>query len=139
MAGIFFAIRRIHRNRFKCRYLRSKNSFLNFLPHFWNLHHVFNFLKKKMTIILKNFQNYGLRKMCLDKCLKRPFSGQPVTIHMSKDAQHCWNLHDSTFIICLHQYEGNWAGICLSWVISEILGTFVYTLTVNDKYSLRDS
>ena len=54
------------------------------------------------------FRNHWLQKTWLDKCLKSPFSEDPSTSNMVNGPNHCWNLRDSTFIIFIDQYEGNW-------------------------------
>ena len=47
MTGISVAICRISRNNFKHQYLRNKRFFLAFLLHIWNVHQIYNILKKK--------------------------------------------------------------------------------------------
>ena len=37
----------ISRNRFKRHYLKNKRLFVYFLLHFWNVHEIYNILKKK--------------------------------------------------------------------------------------------
>ena len=37
----------ISRNRFKRHYLENKRLFVYFLLHFWNVHEIYNILKKK--------------------------------------------------------------------------------------------
>ena len=39
----------ISRNKFKRHYLKKKRLFVHFLLHFWNLHEIYNILKKKMS------------------------------------------------------------------------------------------
>ena len=41
----------ISRNKFKRHYLKKKRLFVHFLLHFWNLHELYNILKKKMSIL----------------------------------------------------------------------------------------
>ena len=41
----------ISRNKFKRHYLKNKSLFLDFLLHFWNVHEIYNILKKKMSIV----------------------------------------------------------------------------------------
>ena len=41
----------ISRNKFKRQYLKDKSIFVNFLLHFWNVHAIYNILKKKMSIL----------------------------------------------------------------------------------------
>ena len=45
--------------------------------------------------------NYQLRKTWLLKWLKSPVSEDPSTGNMLNGPKHCWNLNNSTFIICL--------------------------------------
>ena len=40
----------ISRNKFKRQYLKSERLFEDFLLHFWNVHEIYNILKKKMSI-----------------------------------------------------------------------------------------
>ena len=41
----------ISRNKFKRHYLKNKKLFGDFLFHFWNVHEIYNILKKKMSIL----------------------------------------------------------------------------------------
>ena len=41
----------ILRNNFKDHYLKNKKLFLDFFLHFWNVHEIYNILKKKMSIL----------------------------------------------------------------------------------------
>ena len=41
----------ISRNKFKRHYLENKKLFVDFLFHFWNVHEIWNILKKKMSIL----------------------------------------------------------------------------------------
>ena len=41
----------ISRNKFKRHYLKTKRLFVHFLLHFWNVHEIYNILKKKMSIL----------------------------------------------------------------------------------------
>ena len=42
--------------------------------------------------------------------LKSPVSEGPLTSNMVNGLKHCWNLHDSTFIIFIDHCEENWIG-----------------------------
>ena len=44
-------IRRIYHYQLKCNYLKNQKLFVSFLPHFQNLHHIFNILKQKVSLI----------------------------------------------------------------------------------------
>ena len=41
----------ISRNKLKRHYLKKKKLFVDFLWHFWNVHAIYNILKKKMSIL----------------------------------------------------------------------------------------
>ena len=55
MASVLFNIARIWNSQFKCKYLKNKKLFHNFLFHFWSLHQILKILKKKMIVIAKVF------------------------------------------------------------------------------------
>ena len=42
---------KISRNKFKPHYLKNKSLFVDFLLHFWNVHAIWNILKKEMSIL----------------------------------------------------------------------------------------
>ena len=54
------------------------------------------------------FRYYKLQNKWLEKCLKSPISEDPLTGNMVNDLEHCWNLHDGSFIIFIDHCEGNW-------------------------------
>ena len=63
------------------------------------------------------FQNYGLQKTWLDKCLKSAVSLHPSTSNMVKDPKHCSNLNDGTFTSLFDHCEnfcdmGNLTTVC---------------------------
>ena len=41
----------ILRHKYKPHYLKNKRLFVDFLLHFWNVHAIYNILKKKMSIL----------------------------------------------------------------------------------------
>ena len=41
----------ISRNKFKRTYLKNKRLFPDFFFHFWNVHELYNILKKNMSIL----------------------------------------------------------------------------------------
>ena len=47
MANIPVAIWRLSDNKFKRLYLKKERLFLHFLLHFWNVHEIYNILRKK--------------------------------------------------------------------------------------------
>ena len=108
-----FVIWKINRNQFKSNYLRKEKSFPNFLLNLWDLYHILNILKQKITPSLMYYGKYGLPKTWFDKSLSS-VSGQRSTVKMLQRHKGCWNLHGSTLIIFSHYFDGNRVGKCLS-------------------------
>ena len=52
----------ISRNNLKRHYLKNKRLFADFLFHFWNLHEIYNILKKKRSILAQLFQKLWTAK-----------------------------------------------------------------------------
>ena len=74
MRSIVFSITRICDCQFKCNYLKNENPFLNFLFNFWNLHQIWNFLKKKMMVIANVFPKLQtVKNFFTPLCKKRRF------------------------------------------------------------------
>ena len=53
------------------------------------------------------FQNSRVRKMWLDKCLKRPISDDPLTGNILNGPKQCFNLNNRLFTIFIYHSEGN--------------------------------
>ena len=51
MISIPVAIRRFSDNNFKRLYLKKERLFHHFCSHFWNVHEIYNILKKKKSIL----------------------------------------------------------------------------------------
>ena len=69
------------------------------------------------------FKNYGLQKIWLDKCLKRPVSEHlstvnmlkrvnPSIVNMLKRPKRYMNLHETSFVIIFHHSERDWLAKC---------------------------
>ena len=93
LMSILFVIRRIYCNQFKRNYLRNKIFFLTFCS---------------ISEICITFWNYRLQKTWLDESLKISISELLSTVNIPKGPKHCWNLHDSTFIIFVHNFARNY-------------------------------
>ena len=52
----------ISRNKLKRHFLKNNRLFLDFLLHFWNVHEIWNNLKKKMSILAELFQKLWTSK-----------------------------------------------------------------------------
>ena len=98
-------------NQFKCNYLQIKKYFLTFFLNFWNLHKIWNTMKKMMT--LRGFWNYTLQQAQLLKCPNSSALEQLWTINKLKGPKHCINLHGSIFVIFFNHSETKWAGKAL--------------------------
>ena len=51
----------------------------------------------------------------LDHSLKSNVSEIAVTVNMWKSHKYLRNLHESTFIMCFHHFDGSWFGKCLPY------------------------
>ena len=137
MTSIPAAICRIFCNNFKGYYLKNGRLFLDFLFHFWNVHNIYNILKKRMSVLA-----YIFRKLLFPKevatetsrksCFRTPFGNQRVNGFQTplKVARH----HYYPLFIW---FSGklSWKKTALLW--SKILRLFANTLTADDKYSCR--
>ena len=112
---------------------------MNFSLHSWNLYQFLNILKKKLTLIAYVFPKiqtakYVVRQMSKNLRFRTPFDSQYV--------KWC-----QTFVKSAWQHFNQISSPLrakLTWKMSllvtfEILGHFVNTLTVCDKYSLCNS
>ena len=97
----------VPRNQFKCNYLKIKKYFLNFSLHFWNLHEIWNTLRKRWASKVICFWNYRLQKAVFLKYLKSAVSEHLWTANMIKGTKHCLNLQGSIFVIFCDDSERN--------------------------------
>ena len=51
MTSIPVAIYRFSNNKFKRLYLKKERLFFDYLLHFWNVHQIYNILRKKKSIV----------------------------------------------------------------------------------------
>ena len=79
--------------------------YLNFFPHFRNLHKILNTLKKKRASELICFGNYRLEKAGLLKCLKSPVSEHLWAVNMLRGPKNILNQNASNFVVFFDQYE----------------------------------
>ena len=90
------------------------------------------FSKKWLPSYVMYFSTWGLRKTCLDKCLKSPLSEVPSTSNMVNEPKHSWNLKHSTFTIFIDAFEEDWGCKRLSeWYVksSDFLLTHWHPMT----------
>ena len=138
MTYILFKIARICHSQFKCKYLENEKLLLNFLFHFWNLHHILNVLKENMIVITNVFP-----KLQTAKNLLRPFSKKPC-FRTRLDSQHVkasqilakspWEHFSHVFL----SFSGKLIWKLPPLVLGEILRVFVNTLNAGDKYRVQD-
>ena len=83
MTSIPDAICRIVCNNFKRYYLKNGRLFQDFLLHFWNVHEIYNILKKRMSVLASLFPKLLFRKEVATETSRRshfktPFGNQRV-------------------------------------------------------------
>ena len=98
----------------KPSYLKNENFFSNYLFFCWNLHQLWNILKKRWSSLLMYFRNYRLWKTWLDHSLNSGVSQHPLIVNMFKHAKRLLNLHEGTLINFFNTSEGNWLINCFS-------------------------
>ena len=87
MTSIPFVIGRTWRNQFKCSYLKNKQLFRTFFPHFRNLHQILNILKKKATVIAYEIQTIRNAKDVISYIAKKPRFRTPFESQHAKEVQ----------------------------------------------------
>ena len=129
---------RISCNNFKHYYLKNGRLFLDFLLHFWNVHEIYNILKKRMSVLASLFPKLLFPKEVATETSRRsrfktPFSNQRV------------NGFPTPLKVATHHYYPLFPWIssklsirktALLW--SKISRLFAKTLTADDKYSCRN-
>ena len=117
---------------------KKQKLFLNFFLHSWNLDHIFNILKKMMTIIayvfpkLETAKEVG-RQMSKKFRFRRPFNKQHVKrnqVLLKSARQRLYHTYWSL--------SKNLSGKKPLLVICKMLEPFVYILSANDKYPLAN-
>ena len=137
MKSIAAEICRIFCNNFKRYYLKNGRLFLDFLLNFWNVHEIYNILKKRMSVIDQLFPKLLFRKEVANEtsrrcCFSTPFGNPRV------------NGFQTPLKVARHHYyplfpwilgKLSWKKTALLW--SKILRLFANTFTADDKYSFR--
>ena len=138
MTNIPVAIWTIFCNNFKRYYLKNGRLSQDFLLHFWNVHEIYNILKKRMSVLASLFPKLLFRKEVATETSRRsrfktPFGNQRVNGFQTplKVARHHY----------YHFFPWNsgklsWKKTALLW--SKILRLFTNTLTADDKYSCHN-
>ena len=85
-------------------YPKKPKAFSPNLLHFSNLNKFLNIFKKIMS-----------PKTWLLKCLKGSVWEHPSAVNVLTSLNHCWNVHEITFIILINQSVMNWVGKSLSY------------------------
>ena len=137
MTSIPASICRIFCNKFQRYYLKNGKLFLDILLHFWNVHEIYNILKKKMSVLAYLFSKLSFPKKVATETSRRsffrtPFCNQHVNgfqTRLKVARHHCYPL----FLWIPGKL--NWKKTALLW--SLILRLFANTLTADDKYSCR--
>ena len=118
----------------KCKYLKSKKLFLKFLFRLWHLHQIVNIFEKKMIVIANVFPKLQtvkdlVKPLSWKRCFRISFD--------NKNLNNCQTLFKSAWEHFYHNFGSLWREMTLKispLLKFEILGGFVNTLTVDDKY-----
>ena len=94
--------------------LCKKKNFFWFIFLNWQFRLNFEHFQKNMNLIGYVLTKLQTPKDVVDKCLKIPVSEDPTRCGMLNCQKHSWNLHDSTFIRFIDQFERNWVAKSLS-------------------------
>ena len=138
MTSIHSAICRIFCNNFKRYYLKNGRLFLDFLLKFWNVHKIYNILKKRIRVLAFLFPNLLFRKEAATETSRKSFLRTPF-------GNRRVNGFQTPLKVARHHYyplfpwipgELSWKKTTLLW--SKILRLFAKTLTADDKYSCRN-
>ena len=96
----------VYRNQFRCNYLTTKKSFLNFFLHFQDLHKILNAFKKQVQP-----ERWFLSKIIAWKkrsylsAQKATVSEHLWTVNMLKGPKHCLNMDGSIFVMFFDHSE----------------------------------
>ena len=138
MKSIAAGICRIFCNNFKRYYLKNGRLFLDFLLNFWNVHKIYNILKKRMSVLDLLFPKLLFRKEVATEtsrrsCFRTPFGNQRVNGFQTplKVARH----HYYPFFPWILG-KLSWKKTALLW--SKILRLFANTFTADGKCSFRN-
>ena len=138
MTSILAAICSIFCNNFKRYYLKNGRLFLDFLLHFWNVHEIYNILKKRKSVIALLFPKLLSRKEVATEtskrsCFRTPFGNQRVNgfqTPLNVARHHLYPLFPWI------PGKLSWKKPALLWL--KILRLFANTLTADDNYSCRN-
>ena len=138
MTRVPAAICRIFCNKFKHYYLENGRLFLDFLLHFWNVHEIYNILKKRMSVLASLFPKLLFPKEVATETSRRsrfktPFGNQRVNGFQTRlrvARQHYYPF--------FRWISGKLSRKKTALLISKILRLFANPLTADDKNPCRD-
>ena len=90
MTSIPAAICRIFCNNFKRYSLKNGRLFLDFLLHFWNVHEIYNILRKRMSVLAYLYPKLYFGKRMLLKRLEGLASEHDSVINVLTGSKHRW-------------------------------------------------
>ena len=134
---MLFRMVRICNSQFKCNCLKHEKIFLNSFFHCWNLHQIFNILKKRMIVIgnaipkLKNVKSF-VRPLSKKRRLRTRFVSQHVKafrILLKSPWEH---------FSCFLSFSGKLIWKTSPLVLGKVLVVFVNGLTAIGKYPVQD-
>ena len=100
---------------------------------FFNLAQILNIFTKNITLIAYLFPMFRTGKVVVIQMPKISVSEDHSTTNTLNGPKHCWNLHDSTFIIMIDHCEGNWVGKSFSsWYVKSYDCLLTYCLPMTN-------
>ena len=116
----------------------KRKTFSGYFLHFWNVHEIYNILKKRMSVLAWSFSKLFFRKEVATGTSRRACFRTPFGNHRVNEFQ-------TPLKVARHHYyplfpwisrKLRWKKTALLW--SKILRLFANTLTADDKYSCRN-
>ena len=138
MTSIPAAIWTIFCNNLKRYYLKNGRLFLYILLHFWNVHEIYNILRKTMSVLAWLFPKVFFRKEVATGTSRRSSFRTPFGNHRVNEFQTPLKVATHHYYPLFPWISGklSWKKAALLW--SKILRLFANTLTADDKYSCRN-
>ena len=138
MASIPVKIVRICYSQLKCNYLKNLKLFLDFFLHFWNVHQIWNILKKRMIVIANVFPKVQtvknlLRPLSKKRCFITRLNSQHV-----KASEIPANTPWQRFYHVFSSFSRKLIPKMVPLELGEIWVVFVNTLSGDAEYPIQD-
>ena len=135
MTSIHSAICRIFCNNFKRYYVKNGTLFLDFLLKFWNMHEIYNILKKRMSVLAYLFPKILFSKEFPTETSKRSWFRTPFGNQRVNEFQTPLKVARNNYYPFFPWISGklSWKKTAFLW--SKMLRLFANSFTADDKYS----